>query len=142
MVTVNISLVGNMPGNSLDLLDLTYTLDGIAAGTQKLSDSLTASISLGSPGLGQHVLTYTYPGDPIYPATTFSFTFQVSDTPFTYLGSSVMILYNAGDLGHVAIDSGDNAYFSSRSSNVILKRDTHGNLTTYPTTGLNKHLRA
>jgi sugar lactone lactonase YvrE len=140
MVTFNISLgvttlYGGITGS------ISYALDGIPLGSVAIVKASTGAqsiaISLGNVALGGHVLSYSYAGDAHYAAGNWSFSFQVSETPFTYLGSSVMILYNEGDLGHVAIDSRDNAYFSSRSSNVILKRDTHGSLTTYPTTGLN-----
>jgi sugar lactone lactonase YvrE len=134
MVTVNISLIG--VGNGDSSFSVSYTLDGNASGTAAITTAATVVIPLGQPGPGRHVLSYTFPGDPYVPAATFSYSFQVSDTPFTYLGSSVMILYNTGDPGHVAIDSRDNAYFSDRSSNVVYKRDTHGNLTTFPAAGL------
>jgi sugar lactone lactonase YvrE len=137
MVTVNISLGGTGTLAPTVAASLSYTLDGTASGSAPISYVGTAAISLGQLAPGAHRLSYSYPGDDNYPAATFSFSFQVSDPPFRYLGSSVMILYNTGDVGHAAVDSRDNTYFSDRSNNVIHKRDTHGNLTTYPVTGLN-----
>ena len=140
-----LSVTASLSGSPAPTGSLSYTLDGSATQSAKLSSG-SATINLGILPAGSHALTVSYPGDSIYGSSSRSLSFTVAKALLTATAASFSRLYGTANppltYALTGFVNGDTSAVVGGSATLTTTATTSSPAGTYPITFATEALTA